>query len=134
MHTTPPLQVIRIENSCFRPFMQYFPARILLAIALIVGGLFLLLAAYRVFPSGVNAISHLGNVGYGIGYGLIGTGVLATTFSLFCSKRRPHVSAEIMENHTPLTQQHNSLHSMTSVTSSKRNKSYLKVVGPVHPD
>src|ERR1700722_8857308 len=133
MHTTPPLQVIRIENSCFRPFMQYFPARILLAIALIVGGLFLLLAAYRVFPSGVNAISHLGNVGYGIGYGLVGAGILAAAFSLFCSKRHPHVSAEVMANNTPPTQQHDSLHSMTSVTSPKINKSYLKVMGPVHP-
>lgn len=44
-------------------------------VSIIAGGVFITLAAFQILPHGVNAISQLGELGKGIGYGMMGGGV-----------------------------------------------------------
>ncbi|MFC2049245.1 hypothetical protein ACFLR2_01045 [Chlamydiota bacterium] len=58
-----------------------WPILIALGIIVSLGGVFLVLAAYQVLPTGVNAISDLGIWGKVLGFGTLGLGVLITLVS-----------------------------------------------------
>lgn len=53
-----------------------------------VGGIFITLAAFQVLPQGVNVISHLGQLGKGIGYSAMGGGFLLFVGSILLSVRK----------------------------------------------
>src|ERR1700733_8450890 len=103
----------RVEDSCLKVFIPSSLAPqvgLILSIGVIVGGIFLLFAAYRSFPSGINAISHLGSVGHGLGYGVIGLGSLTAALSLiFCCRRRPQTIPDTAVANTPLKETWESL-------------------------
>ena len=79
-------------------------AGLLFSIGLIAGGIFLLLAAYHILPSGVNAISHLGSVGRGLGYGAIGLGSLTAILSVLFWCRQRQIIADAAMAPNPLNE------------------------------
>src|ERR1700722_4857863 len=54
-----------------------------LGMIVILGGIFLILSAYTIFPRSINAISNLGAWGYALGYVVTVAGVIGPAYSLW---------------------------------------------------